>query len=180
MSKDELLSHFCKTPSIWGEHQNTPCSGFAKGPRFLNMVMTFVLTPLSHYSSIIEPRIQFLLSLLEDLTIDFPSHFITSIIDVYQDMETRDKLIFPSTITRILRHFSILILDSPYFTTMGAISIGSIQHNEAQLSTEAAMDKDNQSCRSCSSFFFNSFHLCSFLFSSWCNLRGHHGMRCAR
>ena len=125
MSKDELLSHFCKTPSIWGEHQNTPCSGFAKGPRFLNMVMTFVLTPLSHYSSIIEPRIQFLLSLLEDLTIDFPSHFITSIIDVYQDMETRDKLIF--------HHFSIPILDSPYYTIIGAISAASIRWSEAQL-----------------------------------------------
>ena len=43
MSRDELLSHFCETPSTWGE-QNTPCSGFAKGLRFLNMVMTFTHT----------------------------------------------------------------------------------------------------------------------------------------
>ena len=43
VSKDEFLSHFYETPSIWGEHHNTPCSGFAKGLRFLNMVMTFVL-----------------------------------------------------------------------------------------------------------------------------------------
>ena len=56
MSKDELLSRFCETPSSWGDHQNTPYLGFAKGPRFLNMVMTFVLHPLSHYNSIIEPR----------------------------------------------------------------------------------------------------------------------------
>ena len=56
VSKDELLSHFYETPFIWGEHQDTPRSGFAKGPRFLNMVMTFVLTPLSHYNSITEPR----------------------------------------------------------------------------------------------------------------------------
>ena len=62
------------------------------------MLMTFILTPLSHYNSIIEPRARFLLSLMEDLTIDFPSHFITSIIDVYQDTATRDKLIFLSTI----------------------------------------------------------------------------------
>ena len=65
----------------------------------MNMVMTFVLHPLSHYNSIIEPRAQFLLSLLERLTIDFLSHFILSIIDVYRDMATRDKLIFPSAIT---------------------------------------------------------------------------------
>ena len=68
----------------------------------MNMVMTFVLHPLSHYNSIIEPRSRFLLSLLEYLTIDFLSHFIFSIIDVYRDMTTRDKLIFPSAITHIL------------------------------------------------------------------------------
>ena len=33
--RDKLLSHFCETPSIWGGKLNTPCSGFAKGPRFL-------------------------------------------------------------------------------------------------------------------------------------------------
>ena len=47
VSKDELSSFFCETPSFWGERQNTPCSAFAKGPRCLNMVMTFVLYPLS-------------------------------------------------------------------------------------------------------------------------------------
>ena len=55
MSKDELSSHFFETPSSWGERQNTPCSGFTKGPRLLNMVMTFVLHPLSYYNSITEP-----------------------------------------------------------------------------------------------------------------------------
>ena len=94
MSKDELLSHFYETPSLWGECQNTPCSGFAKGQRFLNMVMTFVLTPSSYYNSIIEPRVRFLLSLLEDLSIDFPSHFIIFIIDVYRDMATCDSSFF--------------------------------------------------------------------------------------
>ena len=83
VSKDELISHFCETPSIWGGKLNTPCSGFTKGPRFLNMVMTFTLTPLSHYNSIIEPHARFLLSLMEDLTIDFLSHFTTSINVVY-------------------------------------------------------------------------------------------------
>ena len=91
-----------------------PCSGFAKGPKFLNMVMTFVLHPLSHYNSITKPHDLFLLSLLEGLTIDFPSHFILSLIDIYKDTATRDKLIFPSTITRILRHASISYLESPH------------------------------------------------------------------
>ena len=54
------------------------------------MVMTFVLHPLSHYNSITESRARFLLSLIEDLTIDFPSHFILSFIDVYNDATTRD------------------------------------------------------------------------------------------
>ena len=97
------------------------------------MVMTFTLTPLSHYNSITEPCASFLLSLLEDLPIDFLSHFITSILDVYQDMVTRDKRIFPSPITWILHHFSIPILDSTYFTIMGAISANFVQQSEAQL-----------------------------------------------
>ena len=51
MSKDELKSAFCEHPSEWGKHQFTYCLGFSKGPRFLNMVITFVLYPLSHYNS---------------------------------------------------------------------------------------------------------------------------------
>ena len=99
MSKDEMISAFCERPTDWGDCQFTPCSTFAKGPRFMNMVMTFVLHPLSHYNSIIKPRARFFISLLGHLTIDFPSYFILSIIDVYRDMVTRDKLIFPSAIT---------------------------------------------------------------------------------
>ena len=79
------------------------------------MLMTFVLHPLSHYNSIIESRAQFLLSLLEDISIDFPSHFILSLIDVYRDTATRDKVIFPSAITWILHHFSIPFPVSPHF-----------------------------------------------------------------
>ena len=71
------------------------------------MVMTFVLYPLSHYNSITNPRAHFLLSLIKDLTIDFPFHFILSLIDVYRDTATYDKLIFSSAITRIIRHASI-------------------------------------------------------------------------
>ena len=118
MSMDELMSSFCERPTIWGERPFTPCRPFAKGPRFMNMVMTFVLHPLSHYNSITEPRARFLLSLLEHLTIDFPSHFILSIIDVYLDSASRAKLIFPSAIIRILRHFSIPFPLSNHFTFM--------------------------------------------------------------
>ena len=91
MSRDELISHFCRTSSIWSGKLNTSCSSFAKGLKFLNMVITFTLTPLSHYNSITEPHARFLLSLMEDLTIDLSSHFITSIIDVYQDQGCQNQ-----------------------------------------------------------------------------------------
>ena len=95
------------------------------------MVMTFVLHPLSHYNSITEPRARFLLSLLENLSIDFPSHLILSLIDVYRDLATRDKLIFPSTITRLLRHFDVSFPSSEPFHVMGAIDASTVKHNEA-------------------------------------------------
>ena len=59
VSNDELKSLFCETPFSWGDRQNTCCLTFAKGPRFLNMVMTFILHSLSHYKSITEPRARF-------------------------------------------------------------------------------------------------------------------------
>ena len=99
VSKDELMSAFYESPSKWDERQFTYCSSFAKGPQFLNMVMTFVPYPLLHYNSITKSRAHFLLSFLEHLITDFPSHFIVSLIDVFQDSASRDKLIFPSTIT---------------------------------------------------------------------------------
>ena len=105
VSKDDMISAFCERSSDWCDRQFTPCKAFAKGPRFMNMVMTFVLHPLSHYNSITGPRAWFLLSLLEHLSIDFPSHFILSLIDVFRDTATRDKIIFPSAITQILCHF---------------------------------------------------------------------------
>ena len=99
----------------------------------MNMVMTFVLHPLSHYNSITEPRARFLLSLLEHLTIDFPSHFILSIIDVYRDTATRDKLIFPSTITWILCHFSVPFPSSDHFSVMYAIDTATVKCSERSL-----------------------------------------------
>ena len=97
------------------------------------MVITFVLHPLSHYNSITEPCARFLLSLLEHLTIDFPSHFILSILDVYKDMTSRDKFIFPSTITRILRYFSIPFPVSNHFHIMCAINAADVKLSEAKL-----------------------------------------------
>ena len=98
----------------------------------MNMVMTFVLHPFSHYNSIIEPRARFLLSLLEHLTIDFPSHFILSIIDIHLDSASRDKLIFPSAITRILRHFSVPFPSSDHFPIMYAIDYATVKRSEVQ------------------------------------------------
>ena len=95
------------------------------------MVTTFVLHPLSHYNFITEPRAQFLLSLLEGLSIDFPFHFILSLIDVYRDTATRDKLIFPSVITRILCHFFISYPESPLFSVMCAIDAATVRQSEA-------------------------------------------------
>ena len=132
VSRDELMSSFCERPTAWGERLFTPCRPFAKGPRFMNMVMTFVLHPLSHYNSIIEPYARFLLPLLEHLTIDFPSHFILSIIDVHLDSASCDKLIFTSAITRILRHFSVPFPSSDHFTIMCAIDYATIKNSEAQ------------------------------------------------
>ena len=129
--RDELMSAFCERPTAWSERLFTPCRPFAKGPRFMNMVMTFVLHPLSHYNSTTEPRTQFLLSLFKHLTIDFPSHFILSIIDVHLYSASRDKLIFPSAITRILLHFSILFPSSDHFTVICAIDYATVKCSEA-------------------------------------------------
>ena len=95
------------------------------------MVMTFILYPLSHYNSITEPYAQFLLSLLEGLSIDFLSHFILSLIDVYKDTATRDKLIFPSAITWILRHFSVSYPASSHFSVMCAINVATVRRSKA-------------------------------------------------
>ena len=96
----------------------------------MNMVMTFVLHPFPHYNSIIERRARFLLALLEHLTIDFPSHFILSFLDVYRNMATRDKIIFPSAITRILCHFSIPFPFFDHFSVMCAIDYAIIKRSE--------------------------------------------------
>ena len=97
------------------------------------MVMTFVLHPLSHYNSIIVSRARFLLSLLEYLTIDFPSHFILSIINVFRDTVTHDKLIFPLANQRILCHFSVPFLVFDHFHVMCVIDAATVKQSEAQL-----------------------------------------------
>ena len=109
ISRDKLASRFCEHPMSWNDTPNFTIHDFAKGPRILNMVMTFVLTPRSHYNTITQPRAHFLFSLLDGLSIEFPSHMILSMIDIYRDTATRDKLIFLSDITRILTHMHIPI-----------------------------------------------------------------------
>ena len=95
------------------------------------MVMTFVLHPLSHYNSITEPHAQFLLSFPEGLIIDFPLYFILSLINVYKDTVTRDKLIFPSAIMRILRHASVSYLESSYLFVICAINTATVRQSKA-------------------------------------------------
>ena len=112
----------------------------------MNMVMTFILHPLSHYNSITEPHVRFLLSLLEHLTIDFHSHFILFILDVYRDMATHDKLIFPSAITKILCHFSIPFPSFGHFSVMFAINYATIKHSEAQFRSRQSDSATFPSC----------------------------------
>ena len=95
------------------------------------MVITFILYPLFDYISINEPRARFLLSLIEDLSINFPSHFILSLIDVYKDTTTCDKLIFPFAIMWLLCYFSVSYPESPHFTFMCAIDIATIKRSIA-------------------------------------------------
>ena len=112
----------------------------------MNMMMTFVLHPLSHYNSITEPRARFLLSLLEHLTIDFPSHFILSIIDVHWDSASRDKFIFPSAIMRILCHFSVPFPSFHHFSIMCVIDYATVKRSEAQFRSRQTDSAAPSSC----------------------------------
>ena len=102
----------------------------------MNMVMNFVLQTLSHYNSITKSHARFLLALLEHLTINFLSHFILSILDAYRDTATRDKLIFPSAITRILCHFSIPFPSSNHFSVICAIDYATVKCSKAQFRSQ--------------------------------------------
>ena len=73
-----------------------------------------------------------MLSLLKHLTIDFLSQFILSIIDVYSDTTTCDKLIFLSAITWILCHFSVPFPSSNHFLIMCANDYAIVKWSEAQ------------------------------------------------
>ena len=99
---------------------------------YTQLCKSSIFHPFSHYNSITEPHARFLLSLLEHLTIDFTSHFILSIINVHLDSVSRDKLIFFSAITRILRHFSIPFPLSDHFSFMCAIDATTVNRSEAQ------------------------------------------------
>ena len=131
ISRDKLTSLFCEKTMLWRGTFNFSTTEFSKGPWFLNMVMTFVLTPRSHYNTITKPHAHFLLSLMKGLSIDFPFHMIESIIDCHRNTATRDKLIFPLAIMCILTHLHITIPPSPHFCVMGAISKESIRRSAA-------------------------------------------------
>ena len=61
-----------------------------------------------------------------------------SIIDVHLDSASRDKLIFPSAITRILRHFSVPFPSFDHFTVMCAIDYTTVKCSEAQFQSQQA------------------------------------------
>ena len=63
---------------------------------------------------------------------NFSQRSIHSIIDVYRDSATRDKLIFPLAITRILCHFSVPFPLSDHFFIMGAIDAATVKWSEAR------------------------------------------------
>ena len=133
ISSNKLALLFCEKAMLWGGTFNFSITEFFKGPWFLNMLMTFVLTLRSHYNTITEPRARFFLSLMEGVSIDFPSHMIESIVDCYYDTATHDKLIFPLAITHILTHLHITFPPTPYFYVMNDICKESIWWSAAQL-----------------------------------------------
>ena len=138
-----MASLFYEKAMVWGDTLNFSTTKFAKGPWILNLVMIFFLTPRSHYNIITKPRARFLLSLMEDLAIDFPSHMIVSVIDCCWDTTTHDKLIFLSAITCILSHVHVTIPLSSHFYVMGAISKESIKRSDKQLATKRPRVKDD-------------------------------------
>ena len=89
ISRNKLASLFCEKAMLQGGTLNFSTTKFTKDPRILNIMMNFVLTPQSHYNTITEPHAHFLLSLMERLSIDFPS-------DCYRNTVTHDKLIHQS------------------------------------------------------------------------------------
>ena len=135
ISRDELAIHFCEMAMVWGGLQNFTTHDFAKGPRILNMVMTFVLTPRFHYNTITEARAHFLVSLLEGLSIDFPSHMIVSMIHINQD-KLHNKLIFLLAVTCILTHLHIPIPSTSLVSCICVISKESIRRSDAQVATK--------------------------------------------
>ena len=58
---------------------------------------------------------------------------IESIIEVYKDIATCDKLIFPLVITHILIHMHVTIPPSSLFYVMGVISKESIRRSTTQI-----------------------------------------------
>ena len=90
VSRDDLLSHFYGTPSIWRGKLNTLCLGIVKGLRFLNMVMTFAFTPLSHYNSITKPCACFLLS----FSLSDRLHYGTQTMQIYSGSEPSSRFRF--------------------------------------------------------------------------------------
>ena len=143
LSQDALASHFCEHPSSQGSILSMVIYDFARDPRVFNMTMTFILTPCSHYNTITQVRAQFRYSLLEGPSMDIPSHMSLSMLDMFHDTTSHDKLIFPSFITRILLHAHVSILSSSHFYVMSVIRKESLVRSSSQLVAKTKRPRDD-------------------------------------
>ena len=130
--RDKLALLFNEMAMVWGDTLNLSTQlSLLK----IQGSLIWWWSLFSHHSHTITPSlslmlVSFFLSWKIFLYI-FPSHMIVSMIDIYRDTATRDKLIFPLTITRSLTHLHFTIPSSPLFYAMGANSKESISRSGA-------------------------------------------------
>ena len=157
-----------------GGKLDTSCLSFAKGPRFLNMVMTFTLTPLSHYNSITSHvLIFFCLFWLSLLLHHIYSRCVSRYCHPWQANLSFGYHANPST---LINSHSFLSFLHHY----GCHQCWLWPAKRDPTSTEAATSGDGWSCSFyCSTFFLGSFYLHSFLLRSWHHSWCDHGVATA-
>ena len=74
---------------------------------------------------------------------DIPSHMNLSILDMFHDTRSCDKLIFPSFITHILLHAHVSIPSSFHFYVMSVIRKESLVRSSSQLVTKTKRPYDD-------------------------------------
>ena len=114
VSKQEMIFAFSECDAVWGDHQFTPCSTFTKGPRFMNMVMTFILHPLSHYDSITEPLLNFCFPFLS-ISLQIFLHILFFLLQMC--IRIRRPVISSSSLQLSCRFYAIFLFILPHPTT---------------------------------------------------------------